>query len=137
MSIERAEYVPGNGIDLLRAAFERHVYDRHVHDSYAIGVTIRGIQRFWCRGATHDSHAGDVIMIGPGETHDGRSGAAGGYAYQMLYVRPQIFEQEVADVLDRPATGGGARRPVLSDALLSRELTVAWTALAEDSQSLA
>ena len=43
MSNERAEYVPGNGIDLLRAAFERHVYDRHIHDSYAIGVTIRGI----------------------------------------------------------------------------------------------
>ena len=64
----------------------------HRHDTYAIGVTLHGVQRFWCRGAVHDSTPGQVIVIRPGEVHDGRSGAAGGYAYRMFYVRPDIVE---------------------------------------------
>ena len=38
-----------DGIELLHASLDRHVYDRHIHESYAIGVTLRGVQRFWCR----------------------------------------------------------------------------------------
>lgn len=69
----------GPGVELLEAAFDHHVYDRHSHDTFAAGVTLRGVQRFWCRGSTHDSRPGDVIVLDPGEVHDGRSGAAGGY----------------------------------------------------------
>src|ERR1051325_8282718 len=37
---EWAECPPGcDGVELLQASFERHVYDRHMHDAYAIGVT--------------------------------------------------------------------------------------------------
>jgi hypothetical protein len=77
---EWADSLPGcDGVELLQARFERHVYDRHMHDTYAIGVTLNGVQRFWCRGSYHDSTGGQVMVIHPGEVHDGRSGAAGGY----------------------------------------------------------
>src|SRR5574339_94552 len=76
----------GPGVELLEAAFEHHVYDRHSHETLAIGITLRGVQRFWCRGSTYDSRRGDVIVLDPGDVHDGRSGAHGGYAYRMLYV---------------------------------------------------
>src|SRR5262245_53964798 len=58
----------------------------------AIGITLRGVQRFWCRGAMHDSTPGDVIVIHPGEVHDGQSGSAGGYVYRMFYVSRQLIE---------------------------------------------
>src|SRR5215475_13519532 len=90
---ERTECPRGSdGVELLHAEFDRHVYDRHMHDTYAIGVTLRGVQRFWCRGATRDSLAGHVMVIHPGEAHDGRSGAAGGYAYRMLYITTAVFD---------------------------------------------
>ena len=81
---EWVRYCSGSeGVELLEASFEHHVYERHIHDTYAIGVTRRGVQRFWCRGATHDSLPGNVIVIPPGEAHDGESGKEGGYTYRM------------------------------------------------------
>lgn len=71
--LERVRCAAGRrGVELLEAHFTRHVYDRHMHDTYAVGITLRGVQRFWCRGAVHDSTPGDVIVINPGEVHDGR-----------------------------------------------------------------
>ena len=55
----------GPGVELLEAAFDHHVYDRHSHDTLAVGVTLRGVQRFSCRGSTHDSRPGDVIVLDP------------------------------------------------------------------------
>jgi AraC-like DNA-binding protein len=137
MRNERADYVSrGDGIDLLQATFERHVYERHMHDMYAIGVTLRGVQRFWCRGTTHDSRPGDVIVIGPGETHDGRSGAAGGYAYRMFYVRVDVFDAHVREVVGRPCGRIGPRRPLLPDPHVARQLNAAWSAVAGSAASL-
>jgi hypothetical protein len=40
---ERASLVTlTNGVLLLEAVFDRHVYERHMHDTYAVGVTLRG-----------------------------------------------------------------------------------------------
>src|SRR5262245_64370771 len=75
---ERVRWARGSeGIELLEAAFDKFTYDRHTHDTYAIGVTLHGVQRFSCRNATHDSRPGDVMIINPGEVHDGRSGFGG------------------------------------------------------------
>ncbi len=94
--MKTAEWVrcpPGSdGVELLAAAFERHMYGRHIHDTYAIGLTLRGVQRLWCRGATQDGTPGHVIVINPGEVHDGQSGAPGGYAYRMFSIRTDVFE---------------------------------------------
>ena len=94
------------GVELLEAQFERHVYERHMHDTYAIGVTLRGVQRFWCCGATRNSMPGDVIMIPPGTVHDGQSGSAGGYRYLMFYVPLSLVRDMIEDALERPAAPG-------------------------------
>jgi AraC-like DNA-binding protein len=125
-----------DGIELLQASLDQHVYDRHIHDSYAVGVTFRGVQRFWCRGATHDSTPGDTIVIRPGEAHDGQSGSAGGYGYRMFYVRPDVFDSALND-----AFGGRASvampTPVLADSSLSNRLSACWSAVASAPSSLA
>src|SRR5574342_413583 len=135
-SREWAECPPGrDGVELLQASFEHHVYDRHMHDAYAIGVTLRGVQRFWCAGAVHDSTAGNVIVIRPGEVHDGRSGAHGGYAYKMIYVRPDVLDSSLDGApgpLDRRASG-----PLISDRVAFDLLNAGWKALAASPNSLA
>lgn len=111
-----------NGIELLEASFDRHVYERHVHDTYAIGVTLSGVQRFWCRGATNDSVAGNVMVIHPGEVHDGRSGAPGAYSYRMIYV-PVPLIRELAGGIEP-----GARSTILHDTALADLVYRAWSA---------
>jgi AraC-like DNA-binding protein len=128
---------PGrDGVELLQARFEHHVYDRHMHDTYAIGVTLRGVQRFWCRGAVHDSTPGQVIVIRPGEVHDGRSGAAGGYAYRMFYVRPDVVEGLFDEAL-RGASDFSVSGPLVSDPAAFSLLNAGWKALALSPSSLA
>lgn len=134
---EWADCPPGrNGVELLQAIFERHVYDRHMHDTYAIGVTLRGVQRFWCRGSSHDSTPGQVIVIRPGEVHDGRSGAAGGYAYRMFYVRPDVL-QALDDETRQDACDFTVAGPTVSNPAVFRALNAAWAAVALAPSSLA
>jgi AraC-like DNA-binding protein len=126
----------GRGVELLEAAFERHIYDRHSHDTLALGITLRGVQRFWCRGSTYDSRPGDVIVLDPGEVHDGRSGATGGYAYRMLYIDCGAIRAIVSDATERPATDMVSVSPLVHDPSLAREINAAWIARAESPSSL-
>jgi len=116
----RSRVLP-NGIELLEASFDRHVYERHVHDTFAIGVTLSGVQRFWCRGATNDSVAGNVMVIRPGEVHDGRSGTPGSYSYRMIYVPVELIR----------GTEPRSPRTIITDALLGERVNRAWRALAD------
>lgn len=123
------------GVELLEAEFERHVYDRHMHETYAIGLTRRGVQRFWCHGATYDSTPGQVIAINPCEVHDGRSGAGGGYRYRMFYVAVATFKSVVEDALKSSSLGWST--PLIADPVLASGLNAAWEAVACSPGSLA
>jgi AraC-like DNA-binding protein len=126
------------GVELLEASFEQHVYERHIHDTYAIGVTLDGVQRFWCRGATHDSVPGNVIVIPPGEAHDGESGTEGGYTYRMFYVSIGRMTELASDAFDRPASSLQLRDAcLLRDPAFAHELDAAWKAMSAQPTSLA
>lgn len=126
------------GVDLLEASFEHHVYERHIHDTYAIGVTGRGVQRFWCRGSTHDSRPDDIIVIPPGEAHDGQAGTAGGYAYRMFYVSISRMTELACDAFDRPESSLQLRQScLLREPALARDLTHAWKVTISQPHSLA
>ncbi|MCI0754933.1 AraC family transcriptional regulator [Teichococcus vastitatis] len=89
------------GVEAVRARFAAHAYDAHRHDDWLVGVTERGVQDFFCRGARQRSTAGRVILIEPDEAHDGQAGAPGGFAYRMLYLPQRWLRSGLADV------GGG------------------------------
>lgn len=129
--------VVSDGVELLQAQFERHVFERHIHDSYAIGFTLRGIQRFWCRGSTHNSTRGHVIAISPGEAHDGESGAAGGYAYRMFYVSIERVRQILDDAHERRLAQFDACTPLIRDPVLASRFNLTWRAVSHCATSLA
>jgi gentisate 1,2-dioxygenase len=51
--------------------YSNHVFPRHSHDQYGIGIMTSGAQRSWSVIGQVESKAGDVIMVNPGEMHDG------------------------------------------------------------------
>jgi AraC-like DNA-binding protein len=136
---EWIHYTSGNeGVDLLEASFEQHVYERHIHDTYAIGVTLSGVQRFWCRGATHDSVPGNVIVIPPGDAHDGESGTERGYTYRMFYVSIGRMTELASDAFDKPASSLQLRDSCLvRDPAFAHALNAAWKAMSAQPASLA
>lgn len=65
----------------------------HRHDTYAIGVTMHGVQSFWYRGEVRRSLPGQLIVLHPDEPHDGAAGTAAGLRYRMLYLEPSLLRQ--------------------------------------------
>jgi len=47
-----------NGLERLQAWFRGYAYDWHRHDTYAVGVTLEGVQTFDCHRATYNSLPG-------------------------------------------------------------------------------
>lgn len=101
---------PGTaGIERIEACFHGNAFDLHRHDTYAIGVTLHGVQSFRYRGAAHHSLPGQIIVLHPDELHDGGAGTEEGLHYRILYLEPSLL----LDCL------GGAPLPFVEDAVVS------------------
>jgi AraC-like DNA-binding protein len=85
--------------DVSRPGFERvevslatQAYAPHRHDTYTIGITLHGVQRFGYRGAQLCSRAGEAFVLHPDERHDGRPGTEDGLRYRTLYLEPGLIQ---------------------------------------------
>jgi AraC-like DNA-binding protein len=102
----------GEGVELLQAWFAGHGYDRHRHDTYAIGLTDVGVQAFDYRGAARISTPGQVVVLHPDETHDGRAGTADGFGYRILYIAPARIAEAARAIWGRTCALPFAPEPV-------------------------
>jgi hypothetical protein len=65
------------GIERIEARFHGKGFEPHRHDTYALGVTMAGVQTFSYRGEARFSPPGNVIVLHPDEMHDGGRGHRG------------------------------------------------------------
>jgi AraC-like DNA-binding protein len=68
----------------------------HRNDTYAIGVTLSGVQSFGYRGTTLHSKAGCAFAIHPDEKQDGRPGTEAGYRYRIIYLEPRLIAEALS-----------------------------------------
>lgn len=88
-----------------------HAFPRHSHDQFGIGVLTVGAQRSWSVLGEVESCAGDVIMVNPGEMHDGAPlGDVRGW--HILYVDPSVVSRELSA---ESRAGDLTLRPVARD----------------------
>ena len=59
------------GIERVEAFFGGRAFEPHRHDTYAIGVTTRGVQIFNYRGAQRCCLPGQLHVVHPDDIHDG------------------------------------------------------------------
>ena len=111
------------GVERIEARFRGNGFDPHRHDTYAIGLTLSGVQTFRYRGETRASLPGQVIIIHPDELHDGGAGTASGLRYRMVYVRPEDIQASLvhSGIKDLPFVAD----PVLTDPLFRKGLSEA------------
>ena len=120
------------GIERIEARFQGDAYAMHRHDTYALGVTLQGVQRFRYRGAERASLPGNVIVLHPDEAHDGGAATPAGLHYRMLYLEPALLLQALGDRKALPFVP----MPVLEDAGLRDALLAALGPLAETLEPL-
>jgi AraC-like DNA-binding protein len=106
----------GPPLDLLTARFDRHVYASHTHEEFSIGICVGGAEVIDYRGDHLRPGPGSIVVLAPGEMHNGRPAAADGYAYRALYPEPAL--------LGDGTTGGLPyfREPLLDDPELATAL---------------
>ncbi|MBV8168932.1 MAG: AraC family transcriptional regulator [Alphaproteobacteria bacterium] len=96
------------GIERVEARLAGGGYAPHRHDTYALGVTLAGVQAFRYRGAARASLPGELFVLHPDELHDGRPGSDAALRYRILYVDPGLI---------RSALGGRRALPFVRAAV--------------------
>jgi AraC-like DNA-binding protein len=97
-----------------------HHFPRHSHDQFGVGVMVSGGQRSWSGVGTVRALAGDVIMVNPGEIHDGAPLDATAREWRIIYLDPTVVAREADEEFVGPAE---IVRPVAHDPLLAWRLT--------------
>lgn len=108
----------GAGLERIEAYFGGHGYAPHRHDTYALGLTLSGVQSFAYRRSQRHSLPGGAMVLHPDELHDGHAGTDAGFRYRMVYVEPALIQQVLGG---RPlpfVEGGLSADPRLKAALL-------------------
>lgn len=93
------------GIERLEARFLGQAFSPHRHDTYAIGITLSGVQAFRYRGEQRHCLPGQCHILHPDETHDGGSGTDEGFSYRIIYIDPWLVQEAI----------GGKQLPFVRD----------------------
>lgn len=104
-----------------------HSFPRHSHDQFGIGVMTVGAQRSWSGLGKVETRVGDIIMVNPGEMHDGipMDGVRG---WHIVYLDPGMVMRELASEI---ASKRFEIRPVAQDPQLGGEILKFFRELSE------
>jgi AraC-like DNA-binding protein len=97
-----------SGIERLEAHFDGQAFSPHRHDTYAIGITLTGVQCFRYRGERRQCLPGQAHILHPDEIHDGGAGSDAGFGYRITYVDPSLVQQAL----------GGRPLPFVADPVI-------------------
>jgi AraC-like DNA-binding protein len=97
------------GVERLEAHLSGQAFAPHRHDTYAIGLTLRGVQTFRFRGERWNSLPGQCQILHPDELHDGGAGTDEGFSYRIVYVDPALVQQAL----------GGRPLPFVADPVIA------------------
>jgi AraC-like DNA-binding protein len=92
----------------MEAHFHGQAFGPHRHDTYAIGITLAGVQTFRYRGERRQCLPGQCHILHPDETHDGGAGTDDGFGYRIAYVDPSLIQRAL----------GGRPLPFVADAVV-------------------
>ena len=96
----------------MEAHFRGQAFAPHRHDTYAIGITLAGVQTFRYRGERRQCLPGQCHILHPDEMHDGGAGTDEGFGYRIAYIDPPLIQQAL----------GGRPLPFVADPVLDGSL---------------
>jgi AraC-like DNA-binding protein len=109
-------------IECLRANYVTHSFARHTHDGFAIGVIERGGEVFNYRGKQNRAGRGQVILINPGEVHDGQGAGDDGWAFSIFYADPKVLQRAAMEITGKNVSIPFFKEAVVDDKISSRKL---------------
>lgn len=114
-----------HGVEFLEAWFQGNAYHKHRHDTYAICLTMAGVQAFAYRGAAEISLPGQVSVLHPDEEHDGHAGTEAGFGYRILYIDPAMIFEAAQTLCGHACPLPFVRAPVIMNQHLNQHVSAA------------
>ena len=100
-------------VEWLAAAYRTHRFTRHWHDTYALGTVEVGGETFIARGERHYVRRGSLVLLNPGDIHDGETADPAGWRYRMLYPAPEVLAHVASAIAGGPTPAPHFRRAVV------------------------
>jgi len=112
-------------VEWLAAAYRTHRFTRHWHETYALGTVESGGETFMARGERHYVRRGSLVLLNPGDIHDGETADPAGWRYRMLYPALEVLARVASEIAGQPTPAPHFRRPVVEDPEGARVLLAA------------
>lgn len=84
-----------NRIELLKGLRVTHRHPKHWHEEYHLCLIEQGTGQMFYRGAFHETYAGSLFIVHPGEIHSNAANPQSGCSFRTLNVSPHIFQNAV------------------------------------------
>jgi AraC-like DNA-binding protein len=121
------------GVEALHARFVDHAYAPHSHPTWTVAVVRDGAARFEVDATRQRANRGELFMLEPEAVHTGMAAVPEGWAYQVLYLDPEILSEWAEQDAAAPRA---ARWVVFRDSGLRHSLHRAHAALASGATGL-
>ena len=118
------------GVLLVEADLEDFAFPVHSHEHVVVGLVTGGVHTSRYGLRRYDIEKGDVLLVNPGEVHDGRPSGGRGRSHRMLEVEVDVHSRICADVGCAERTE--FQRPVNRDPALRQALSAWLTSLLGD-----
>lgn len=102
-------------IELLKGFEVTHPHPKHWHEEYHLCLIEQGTGQMFYRGAFHETHAGSLFIVHPGEIHSNAANPKSGCSFRTLNISPQIFQNAVVSATGRFAALPFFPSPVVCD----------------------
>ena len=106
-------------LEVLQASYTKHSFARHTHEEFMIGVIEGGGCAFYYRGDTHIALAGSIVLINPGEVHDGSGAETARLAYRALYPAVDVLQHVASEFAGKRQSVPYFTIPVVQDEQVS------------------
>jgi len=111
------------GVELLKADFKHHSYVPHWHDAFMVALVAAGCERVQLAGAQRHVVPGDVVLLNPGEIHDGEAFDANiGWDFRVFYLAAEVLEEAAKDLRGAGDRKGLFEESVITDPAMWRSL---------------
>ncbi|HSE42939.1 MAG TPA: AraC family transcriptional regulator [Acidobacteriota bacterium] len=74
-----------NNLEIAETTYINHEFPRHLHETYVIEVVVRGNVCFECDRKTYIAPEGSIILLHPGQVHNGRSADSSAVMYRSFH----------------------------------------------------
>jgi len=106
---------------LLQLESWREAFPRNWHEEWGIAVIQQGVNRFWFRGAWHNAGPDTIVVVPPGEVHDGGLATEAAWGKFMSYIPVESMArvtESYTGSCQQPRFSG----PIIHDTSLARRL---------------